>query len=696
MSWQRLSCRRLQPSISKKFALFFAILLAVVIASALVADRSMSRLNGAGTQIDLAGSLRYLTRNMQVSVQRNAPLGDKIDQAELKSNLQRFRQHLSLLQSGGNYSNQPIEPIRDELQDDLSLIAASFKAYERKLLSVLDSGERRTQYPELKELLNSAAGSVFESANHLTQTLSAQVGRTQAEIREALLWLVLLDGAILITGLLIVRHQIVRPLRLVEQASRNIAAGNYGERLGHSSGDEIGRLSRSINGMAAAIESRESELLRSRASLLRANRALRLLSSVNHTMISATNELELLQRMCELAVFEAGYHSAIVSKAEEGEALSFAIVAAEGLPRGWRANAIPSGAGSESGCGVACTTLQESRTYTKHDLCSSAHCLPWAGSTDTPGPKDSICLPIRIDGKDWGMICIYSNSEQAASFDTEEVLLLQELADNLGFGIHTLHLWAERQALAGELQKSNQRLEQRVVERTRALEEANKELEAFSYSVSHDLRAPLRAIDGFANLLSQECNSSLGVTGQDYLARIRRAAQRMATLIDDLLDLSRISKAEITVSQVALSNLVSDIATDLVTHAPERKARFEIAPDITASGDSGLLRALLQNLLENAWKYTGKRPEPQITFGSAESPQGERVFYVADNGVGFNSNDAEQIFQPFCRLHRAEDFPGTGVGLATAARIVSRHGGRIWAQAEPDKGATIFFTLACP
>jgi len=326
-----------------------------------------------------------------------------------------------------------------------------------------------------------------------------------------------------------------------------------------------------------------------------------------------------------------------------------------------------------------------------HSLRTNPRFAPWAQIAVQLGLEDAIGLPIRVEGKAWGVICIYST--QPASFDDEETALLQEMADDLGFGIQTLRIRQDRQALEDTLRRTNEQLEQRVVERTRALEEANKELEAFSYSVSHDLRAPLRAIDGFANLLNQDFGSSLNATGQDYLARVRRATQRMAALIDDLLDLSRISRAEMAVKEVDLTAIASDIAGELVSSDPDRRVSFEIAPNVGARGDPGLLRALLQNLLDNAWKYTGKTAEPRIAFGTTETPQGERIFYVSDNGVGFDSDSAGRLFQPFIRLHRAEDFPGTGVGLATAARIVSRHGGRIWAQAKPDEGATFYFTL---
>lgn len=201
-------------------------------------------------------------------------------------------------------------------------------------------------------------------------------------------------------------------------------------------------------------------------------------------------------------------------------------------------------------------------------------------------------------------------------------------------------------------------------------------------------------MDGFADLLGQEYGAVLDITGQDYLTRIRKASQRMAALIDDLLDLARISRVEMSVRDVRLSELASEIVSELSAAEPHRQVRVEIEPNLVAKGDPGLLRALLQNLLENAWKYTGKCADPEIGFGLTDAASGGPAFYVSDNGAGFDMAHAARLFQPFARLHRAEDFSGTGVGLATAFRIVSRHGGRIWAHAEERKGATLFFTLS--
>ncbi len=244
-----------------------------------------------------------------------------------------------------------------------------------------------------------------------------------------------------------------------------------------------------------------------------------------------------------------------------------------------------------------------------------------------------------------------------------------------------------------EIQHLNAELEIRVQERTAELQSANKELESFAYSISHDLRAPLRGIDGFSHLLAEEYGERLDAQGKSYLERVRAAAQRMGTLIDDILELSRVSRHSMRRSQVDLSRLAGEILDELKQGAPAHPVEKAITGGCSAFGDSQLLRVMMQNLLENAWKYSGKEAAPKIAFGS-EIREGEQVFFVRDNGVGFDMKYADRLFAPFQRLHKPEDFAGTGIGLATVARIVHRHGGRVWAESKPGKGTILRFTLA--
>ncbi len=234
-----------------------------------------------------------------------------------------------------------------------------------------------------------------------------------------------------------------------------------------------------------------------------------------------------------------------------------------------------------------------------------------------------------------------------------------------------------------------QELEKLVAERTKELEEANKELQAFSYSVSHDLRAPLRAIDGFSLALIEDYQDSLDNTARDYLNRVRSASQKMAQLIDDMLQLSRISRNEMTKQNIDLTELARTIIDDLKQTEPERNIRVSIAEDLTVYGDKSLITIALTNLLSNAWKYTSRNPDAAIELGRNKQT-GE--FFVKDNGVGFDMQYAGKLFSAFQRLH-GSDFEGTGIGLATVRRILKRHNGNIRAEAKPDKGACFYFTI---
>lgn len=266
------------------------------------------------------------------------------------------------------------------------------------------------------------------------------------------------------------------------------------------------------------------------------------------------------------------------------------------------------------------------------------------------------------------------------------------LAGPLNYYIAVVQDITARKQAEAEIQQLNAVLEERVTERTAQLMAVNQEVEAFSYSVSHDLRAPLRCIDGFCQVLAEDYGKVLDADGNDHLRRVRRAAQRMGVMIDDLLQLSLITRAEKVNKSIDLSTLATEVIDDLCEQAGARNLKFSVQPGLEVFGDPSLLRILLENLLGNAVKYSSKSPHPHIEFGCLVEAT-RTVYYVRDNGAGFDMTYANRLFGPFQRLHRAEDYPGTGIGLATVKRIVNRHGGEVWAEGHLGQGAVFYFTL---
>ena len=300
-----------------------------------------------------------------------------------------------------------------------------------------------------------------------------------------------------------------------------------------------------------------------------------------------------------------------------------------------------------------------------------------------PETRSEMALPLISRGECIGALTVQSNKE--AAFSPGDVAILQMMADQLAIAITNARLYDEIQRYATQL-------EERVDERTAELAAVNKELEAFAYSVSHDLRAPLRSMDGFSQALLEDYVGQLDATGQDYLRRVRAASQRMGQLIDDLLKLSRLTRGELWRETVNLSALAQEIATELHRAQPERQVEFVITEGVVAHGDADLLRVVLENLLGNALKFTSKQTCAKIEFGYTEG-EGAPVYFVRDNGAGFDMAYADKLFGAFQRLHRVDEFEGSGIGLATVQRIIHRHGGRVWAEGAVDKGATFCFTL---
>lgn len=430
--------------------------------------------------------------------------------------------------------------------------------------------------------------------------------------------------------------------------------------------------------------------------LRRVHRALQMLSRCNEALTRIDDETALLMQVCRLAVDVGGYRMAWVGYAQDDAARTIVPMAHAGHEGGYLSSiTLTWDPANETGRGPAGQTIRSGEVRFTEDITRGDNQFFWTEKALQQGYRSAVFLPLRDAHRSFGLLGLYSGSAEKPA--AEELTLLQELVDNLAFGIGNIRSRLERKQAQDEVLRLNAELEERVRQRTAQLEAANRELEAFSYSVSHDLRTPLSAIDGFSGLLARDIASGElpGARGKHYLNRIRAGVTQMGELIDALLALAQVSRTSLRMESVNLSAVADRLVAGYREREPGRLVEVEIEADMWVQGDARLLQQVLDNLLGNAWKFSSREPQARISFGRApDAGEGlEAVYVVRDNGAGFDMAYAEKLFGAFQRLHTLSEFEGTGIGLATVQRIVMRHGGRVWGESAPGQGAAFYFSL---
>lgn len=401
------------------------------------------------------------------------------------------------------------------------------------------------------------------------------------------------------------------------------------------------------------------------------------------TAIMAKTPEELLGEICRVAVADGGVTKAWAGMIDEETQTVRPLVHCGMVQSFLDKTRIPMDPRLPEGQGPSAKAMRSGEPVIIEDLQSNPITRPWWEFSRLEGLHALASFPLRRGGRVSGVIVFLGGIPDL--FTEEMVAMLKRMASDVSFAL-------DRMEAIQQSRQLQDTLEDRVQQRTMELDAALRELETFSYSVSHDLRAPLRAINGFTSLVMEECASQLGEAGLSHMERVRSNAYRMGLLMDSLLDLARVSRTGMRRTHFDMARLASTAAEQLRREAPSRQAVFAIPPSIYVEADEPLMQIVIENLLSNAWKYTAKRDVASITFGVLDQV-GVPVYFVRDNGAGFDMKSAGKIFQAFHRLHSEAEFKGSGIGLATVQRIVQRHGGQIWAESSPGAGATFYFTL---
>ncbi len=433
-----------------------------------------------------------------------------------------------------------------------------------------------------------------------------------------------------------------------------------------------------------------TESKRAEERILHINRLYATLSQLNQAMVEASDRETLLGETCRVAVEYGQFRLAWIGLIDPAARLVAPVVFA-GDEQGYLSNLKIAYQDEELGRGPTGTAIREDRCVLCQDIATDPGMRPWRVAALQRGLRSSAAVPIRQTGQIIGALTVYSG--ELHTFDDEEEALLVKIGQAISFALDGLIHEAQRKQAEAELKQLNSELELRVRERTVQLESANKELESFSYSVSHDLRAPLRAISGFSEIIARRHRARLNEEGQHYIDNIVQASGRMGQLIDDLLTYARLGRAGVRHESVSLVSLVSEINRNMQAHLDEIHGTLTIAEGLPmVIGDQTLLSQVFTNLLENAFKYHKPALPPQVSL--TYSNEGKYVvFKVSDNGIGIPQEYQEKIFTMFQRLHSEEQYPGTGVGLATVRKSVTLLGGSVWVESKVGEGSTFFVRL---
>ena len=448
-------------------------------------------------------------------------------------------------------------------------------------------------------------------------------------------------------------------------------------------------LVRKLEARSAQLEQRVAELDASQRRLERLGRRHAILSGMNHAIVHMTSREEFLDAVCRVMVENGGFALAWVGLVDAVAGTVIPVASCGGGPAGADIGA-PFNARRPTQ-GPVEMALQAGGLYVCNDIATDPTVGRLAQSLLQAGLRSTAACPVRVGADIVGVLAVFAADKNY--FDGAYLDLVAEVGGGVSFGLEHAEQDALRRHSEEELKHLNADLENRIQARTLELMTANDELRTFSYSVSHDLRAPLGAISGFAGTVLQKYQlKTLDESGMAMLKRVLAAADRMGHLTDDLLSLSRVSRHEMRRSRVSLSTMSLQVVDALRAAHRDREVAVTIQPALMVDADPGLLRILLENLIGNAWKFTSRTGHPSIEVGT-DGDGGETVYCVRDNGAGFDMDYAGKLFAPFQRLHTPSEFEGSGIGLSIVRRIVLKHGGRVWAEGAPNRGAAFRFTL---